>query len=85
MAVLSSSEKFLEQFHRIQQQFKDWTSFEQLYATVEFTRTFQITYQHFLIQLYQVNIQNENNIMFNHTVDDANSPGKIKNHNNLIK
>jgi len=74
--MVTSSEKFPEQFNRVQQQLNEWTPFEQLYAIVELTRTFQISYRHFLIQLFQANIQNENNIMFNHTVDDANSPGK---------
>lgn len=74
--MLTSSEKFPEQFNRVQQQMKEWTSFEQLYAIVELTQTFQISYRHFLIQLFQANIQNENNVLFNHTVDDANSPGK---------
>jgi hypothetical protein len=70
------SEKFPEKLTRIQQQLNECTAFEQLYAIVEITHTFQISYRHFLIQLYQANIQNENNIMFNHTVDDANSSGK---------
>jgi len=70
------SEKFPEKLIRIQQQLNECTAFEQLYAIVEITHTFQISYRHFLIQLYQANIQNENNIMFNHTVDDANSSGK---------
>lgn len=61
---------------RIQQQFKEYAPFEQLCAIVELTRSFQISYQHFLIQLYQINIHNENDVMFNHTVEDANSPGK---------
>jgi flagellin-specific chaperone FliS len=76
--MFTSSEKFSEQFHRVQQQFKELTPFEQLYANVELTNTFQISYRYFLMQLHQANIQNENNIMFNHTVDDANSPGKSK-------
>ena len=67
-----SSEKFL----RIQQAFKTCSPFEQLCATIELTRSLQISYQHFLIQLFQINIQNENDIMFNHTVENANSPGK---------
>ena len=66
-----SSEKFL----RIQQLFKTCTPLEQLCTTIELTRSLQISYQHFLIQLFQINIQNDNNIMFNHTVEDANSPG----------
>ena len=73
-----SSEKFPEQFARVQQQFKEWSHLDQLYATVELTRTFQLSYRHFLSQLYQGNIQNENNDMFNHTVDDANAPGRDK-------
>jgi hypothetical protein len=76
--MVTSSEKFPEQFNRVQQQLNEWTPFEQLYAIVELTHKFQISYRHFLIQLFQANIQNENNIMFNHTVDDANSPGKNK-------
>lgn len=74
--MLSTTENFSEQFSRVQQQVKEWTSFEQLYAIVDLTQTFQISYRHFLIQLFQANIQNENNILFTHTVDDANSPGK---------
>ncbi|CAF3134917.1 unnamed protein product [Rotaria sp. Silwood2] len=69
-----SSEKFSEQFSRIQQQFKEWTPFEQLCTIVELTRTFQSSYHYFLLQLLQVNIQYENDDMFNHTVDDANAP-----------
>lgn len=71
----SSSEKFSEQYSRIEQQLKSLTQFEQLYTIVEFTSTFQLSYQHFLLQLFQANIQCENNDMFNHTVDDANAPG----------
>lgn len=74
--MTTSSENFTEQFLRIQQQFKDCTQFEQLYIVVELTRTFQSSYQHFLIQLFQAHIQRENNDMFNHTVDDANASGK---------
>lgn len=70
-----SSEKFTEQFARVQQQFKEWSQLDQLYATMELTRTFHLSYRHFLLQLLQVNIQQENNDMFNHTVDDANAPG----------
>ena len=70
--MFSTSEKFL----RVQQQFKEWTPFEQLYASVELTRTFQSSYRYFLLQLFQTNIQYENNDMFNHTVDDANASGK---------
>lgn len=66
-----SSEKFL----RIQQLFKTCTPLEQLYTTIELTRTLQISYQHFLIQLFQINIKNENNVLFNHTLGNANSPG----------
>ncbi|CAF4621565.1 unnamed protein product, partial [Rotaria magnacalcarata] len=36
--MLLSSEKFADQFSRIQQQFKELTQFEQLYAIVELTR-----------------------------------------------
>ncbi|CAF0991050.1 unnamed protein product [Rotaria magnacalcarata] len=72
--MLLSSEKFADQFSRIQQQFKELTQFEQLYAIVELTRTFQLSYHHFILQLFQANIQCENNDMFNHTVDDANAP-----------
>ena len=75
---ITSTEKFSEQFHRVQLQFKEWKPFEQLCAIVELTRTFQITYQHFLVQLYQVNIQNDNDAMFNHAVDNANSPGRFQ-------
>ncbi|CAF3766457.1 unnamed protein product [Rotaria sp. Silwood1] len=73
-----SSEKFSEQYSRIQQQFKEWTQFEQLSAIVELTRTFQSSYHYFLLQLFQTNIQYENDDMFNHTVDDANSPDIVK-------
>ncbi|CAF1158366.1 unnamed protein product [Rotaria sordida] len=72
--MCTSSEKFSEQFSRIQQQFKEWTQFEQLCAIVELTRTFQSSYHYFLLQLFQTNIQYENDDMFNHTVDDANGP-----------
>jgi hypothetical protein len=65
-----------EKFARVQQQYKEWTPFEQLYATVELTRAFQPSYRYFLSQLFQTNIQYENNDMFTHTVDDANAPGE---------
>ncbi len=70
--MFTSSEKFT----RLQQQFNECTSFEQLCTIVELTRSFQISYQHFLIQLYQINIQKADNVMFYHTVEDANSPGR---------
>ncbi|CAF3195656.1 unnamed protein product [Rotaria socialis] len=69
-----SSEKFADQYSRIQQQFKELAQFEQLYTVVELTRTFQVSYRHFILQLFQATIQCENNDMFNHTVDDANAP-----------
>ncbi|CAF3990632.1 unnamed protein product, partial [Adineta steineri] len=56
--MLTTSENFPEQFLRIQKQFKEWSSFDQLYATVELTRTFQLSYRHFLFQLFQSHILN---------------------------
>jgi hypothetical protein len=82
--LTSSSENFPEQFARVQQQFKEWSPLDQLCATVELTRTFQSSYRHFLLQLFQCNIQQENNDMFNHTVDDANAPGTDKSKTYLI-
>jgi hypothetical protein len=73
------SEKFSEQYNRIQQQFDEWTPFEQFYASVEITKKLQLSYRYFLSQLlYQTNNQQENNDMFRHTIHQANTPGKIK-------
>ena len=72
------SEKFVEQFPHIQKQFQEWTHLEQLHAVVELTRTFQLSYRYFLSQLFQAHIQYENNDLFNHTVDGANTPGKLQ-------
>ncbi|UJR15208.1 hypothetical protein I4U23_002167 [Adineta vaga] len=74
MSMLTSSEKFPEEFTRVQQQFKEWPVFDQLCAIVELTRTFQLSYRHFLAQLFRSQILNENNDMFKHIVDDANAP-----------
>ena len=82
--MVTLSEKFHEQYNRIQQQFDEWTPFEQLYAIVELTKKLQISYRYFLIQLYQTNNQQENNDMFHHTVHQANTPGK-KTNKKLIK
>jgi hypothetical protein len=73
------SEKFPEQYNRIQQQFDEWTPFEQFYGSVELTKKLQLSYRYFLSQLlYQANNQQENNDMFRHTIHQANTPGKIK-------
>jgi hypothetical protein len=75
MATLS--EKFHEQDNRIQQQFDEWTPFEQFYASVELTKKLQLSYRYFLSQLlFQTNNHQENNDMFRHTVHQANTPGR---------
>ena len=77
--ITATADKFSENFQRIQQQFKEMKPLEQMKTIVELSRTFEITYQHFLLHWFQVNILMERNPMFEHTVDDANSPGtKIK-------
>jgi hypothetical protein len=77
MSILS--EKFHEQYNRIQQNFDEWTPFEQFYASVECTKRLQLSYRYFLSQLlFQPNHQQENNDMFHHTIHQANTPGKKK-------
>jgi hypothetical protein len=77
MSILS--EKFYEQYNRIQQQFDEWTPFEQFYASIELTKKLHISYRYFLSQLlFQASNQQENNDMFHHTIHQANAPGKIK-------
>lgn len=70
------SDKFHEQFSHVYQQFNEWKPFERLYAAVELTRTLQISYCYFLSQYYQNQIHFANNEIFNHTVDEANTPGR---------
>ncbi len=80
MSILS--EKFQEQYNRIQQQFDEWTPFEQFFASVELTKKLQLSYRYFLSQLlFQVNNHQENNDMFHHTIHQANTPGRMKNNN----
>jgi hypothetical protein len=77
--MLTLSEKFHERNNRIQQEFDDWTPFEQLYASVDLTKKLHLSYRYFLSQLlYQTNNQQENNDMFHHTIHQANAPGKLK-------
>lgn len=79
--MLAFSEKFRDQDNRIQQQFDEWTPFEQIYASVELTKKLQLSYRYFLSQLLTyTNNQQENNDMFLHTVHQANAPG-----NRLLK
>jgi hypothetical protein len=76
MSILS--EKFHEQYNRIQEQFDEWTPLEQLYASIELTKKLQLSYRYFLSQLlFQATNQQENNDMFHHTIHQANTPGKI--------
>jgi hypothetical protein len=75
--MLNLSENFQQQFTLVQQQFNQWRPFEQLYASIELTRILQLSYRHYLAQFLQNEIQCENNEMFNHTVDQANTPGKV--------
>ncbi|CAF3238633.1 unnamed protein product [Rotaria sp. Silwood2] len=73
--MLTLSEKFNEQDNRFQQQFDEWTPFEQIYASVELTKKLQLSYRYFLSQLLsKTNNQQENNDMFHHTVHQANAP-----------
>ncbi|CAF0977083.1 unnamed protein product [Rotaria sordida] len=73
--MLTLSEKFHEQDNRFQQQFDEWTPFEQIYASVELTKKLQLSYRYFLSQLLsQTNNQQENNDMFHHTIHQANAP-----------
>jgi hypothetical protein len=75
--MFNLSDKFHEQFTHIQQQFNEWKPFEQLCATIELTRSLQPSYSYFLSQFFQNQIQSENNDIFHHTVDEANTPSKI--------
>lgn len=75
MSVLS--EKFHEQYSRLQEQFDEWTPMEQFYALLGLSKKLQISYRYFLSQLLsQTNNQSENNDMFHHTIHQANTPGK---------
>lgn len=75
--MLTLSEKFHEQYNRIQQQFDEWTPFEQFYASTELTKKLQLSYRYYLSQyLVQTNNQQENNDMFHHTIHQANTPGR---------
>ena len=77
--MVTLSEKFHEQYNKMQQQFDEWTPFEQFYGSVELTKKLHLSYRYFLSQLlYQTNNQQENNDMFHHTVHQANTPGKRK-------
>lgn len=77
--MLTLSGTFHEQDNQVQQQFDEWTPFEQLYSLVELTKKLQLSYRYFLSQLLtQSNNQQENNDMFYHTVHQANTPGRIK-------
>jgi hypothetical protein len=83
MSILS--DKFHEQYNRIQQNFDEWTPFEQFYASVELNKKLQLSYRYFLSQLlFQPNNQQENNDMFHHTIHQANTPGKKKKRPRLI-
>ena len=77
--MFNFSEKFQEQFNHVQQQFDKWTTFEQMYASVDLTKKLSMPYRYFLSQLLcQMNSQVENNDMFHHTVHQANAPGKYR-------
>lgn len=70
------SEQFHEQYSRFQQQFEQWSPFEQCYASVELSKKLQLSYRYFLSQfLVHVNLKSDSNEMFNHTVHQANTPG----------
>ncbi|CAF3737782.1 unnamed protein product [Rotaria sp. Silwood1] len=76
--MLTLSEKFHEQNNHFQQQFDEWSPFEQIYASVELTKKLQLSYRYYLLQLLsQTNNQQENNDMFHHTVHQANTPAII--------
>ncbi|UJR31471.1 hypothetical protein I4U23_018960 [Adineta vaga] len=73
--MLTSLEKFQEQYNRVQQQFDEWTAFEQIYVSMELTKKLPISHRYFLSQfLYQPNNQLEHNDMFHHTIHQANTP-----------
>ncbi len=75
--MLTLSEKFHEQYNSIYQQFDEWTPFEQFYASFQLTKNLQLSYRYFLSQLlFQTHNQKENNDMFQHTIHQANTPGK---------
>lgn len=77
--MLTLSDKFHEQYNRVQQQFDEWTPFEQFYASIELTKKLQLSYRYYLSQcLFQTNNQQDNNDMFYHTIHQANTPGKNK-------
>lgn len=78
MSILS--EKFHEQYSRLQEQFDEWTPMEQFYALLGLSRKLQISYRYFLSQLLsQTNNQSDNKDMFHHTIHQANTPGKNSN------
>lgn len=74
--MFNLSEQFHDQYTRLQQQYSEqWTPFEQFYSTMELSKKLQLHYRYFLTQfLLHVNLQQENNEMFNHTVHQANTP-----------
>ena len=72
--MLLLSEPFHEQLSQVAQQFRDWSTFEQLYATVELTRQFKSPYRYFLSQIFQTHAPSENAALVNHNIDEANTP-----------
>ena len=72
--MLLLSEQFHEQLSQVEQQFRDWSTFEQLYATVELTRQFKSPYRYFLSQIFQTHAPSENAALVNHNIDEANTP-----------
>lgn len=75
--MVSLSEKLHEDFGHIQQQFEQWTPFEQFYFCFELTKKLRLSYRYFLSQLiHQTTTKKENNDMFHHTVHQANTPGR---------
>ena len=72
--MLLLSEQFHEQLSQVEHQFRDWSTFEQLYATVELTRQFKSPYRYFLSQIFQVHAPSENAALVTHNIDEANTP-----------
>lgn len=75
--MFNLSEQFHDQYVRFQQVYSDqWTPFEQFYVLTELSKKLQLHYRYFLAQfLLHVNLQQDNNDMFNHTIHQANTPG----------
>ena len=73
------SEQVHDQYTRFHQQyFEQWTAFEQFYAILESSKKLELPHRYFLSQfLLDVNIKQERNDMFNHTVHQANTPGYL--------